>query len=33
MEVYQVESCIESAYKEIKDRTGSIENGVFVKTV
>ena len=33
MEVYQVESCVESAYKEIKDRTGSIENGVFVKTV
>lgn len=33
MEVYQVESCIESAYKEIKDRTGSMDNGVFVKTV
>lgn len=33
MEVYQIEGCIKSAYNVIKDRKGSMENGVFVKTV
>ena len=26
-----IESCIDYAYEEIKDRTGSMINGVFVK--
>ena len=26
-----IECCIESAYSEIKDRTGRMENGTFVK--
>lgn len=26
-----IEGCIESAYSEIKDRTGRMENGTFVK--
>ena len=26
-----IEDCIESAWKEIKDRTGKMENGTFVK--
>lgn len=28
-----IEDCINSAYNEIKDRTGSIKNGSFVKEV
>ena len=28
---YTIEECIESAYNEIKNRTGEMNNGTFVK--
>ena len=32
LEGMQIENCIDSAYKEIADRTGVMHNGTFVKT-
>ena len=31
LEGMQIENCIESAYKEIANRKGKMENGTFVK--
>jgi hypothetical protein len=31
LEGMQIESCIESAYNEIANRKGKMENGTFVK--
>ena len=32
LEGMQIENCIDSAYKEISNRTGVMHNGTFVKT-